>query len=350
MKLFLVAIIGLLCSSLALSTHGAVLDQSFIDRLIQNITDPPGGGSGVFTQSNQPTLPGWETKYKSHIPRMARIGTDEYQISASHGADDEHYLEYVFALDQDGVLVFAKNITDSRASEVLETFTLQSSTATALTPYLTCNIHGIWSSDVIQLTALGVEQEATKIEKRTDPLTEEQRLAKTNAHVTSLSQIGPETMRIELPNHPVQAVDLTDEDNGHFIEAVWVRRVGGDNEVVYFRNVTDLDGQIDITFQVMNSLVNESFASPVRLQAFAWCNIHGLWWSNEETLVPPLYWEIASEFGRRPGNGVECSDEEGVTFNVGDGEASVHIGFDLGLAEQNKLLARFMLPQGMYLG
>ena len=348
MKLFFGVILGLL---LLLDVKGEGLDQSFIDELIRNVTDPPGGGRGVYSQSNLPPLPGWEKKYKSHIPSIARIGYNRYQVSAPHENNDKHFIEYVFVLDQDGILVFAENITSTREESFLLTFTLESDTAESLTPYLLCNIHGIWANDFPALTALGVRRQVEEIESRPDPLTPEVRQTKVKSHVVKLSQVDADRLRLSMPTHAVQDVDFSKPDNGHFIEAVWVRQVGGSKDVAYFRNVTLVEGQVDLSLQVMEHLLNQSFTSPIRLQAVAWCNIHGLWTSEEITFVPPLYWDIASSFGDSQGNtDNECKEEDGVFVPIDDRAASIHISLDVDLAQESKLLTRFTLPIGRYIG
>lgn len=184
---------------------------------------------------------------------------------------------------------------------------------------------------------------AEEVESREDPLSPEERLSRSPEHVVDFFQSGEDVYNVAIPNHPPQRIDFAEEGNGHFIEAVWIRRVGTD-EVVYCRNVTRDADTINVAFRPTEALLNESLEGPVQLQAYMWCNLHGLWTSEPVTMVPPLYWRLAA--GQLDGR-QECPALDGVSLFTAGQMASIFLSAE---PAYSRIIAEYSLPLGMYLG
>ena len=180
------------------------------------------------------------------------------------------------------------------------------------------------------------------LESRPDPLSPEERITRSPEHVVVLDQVGEDTYRVSTPQHPPQRINFLEEGNGHFIEALWIRRVGS-NELLFYENVTEDPGTIETVFRPSQELLNETLRSQVRIQAYMWCNLHGLWVSPVLTMVPPIYWLLAA------GENVEeeCQTLPGVNVYTARQRASMFLS---PAAEASVVLVHYSLPVGTYLG
>ncbi len=103
--------------------------------------------AGIFT----PDDPGeWEGKEGSHTPSVSASGTS-VTVVTDHGmsVDEDHWIDHIYLRDQDGVVV-GLQMFDGTEAEASSTFSLPEGT-TSVTPYSSCNLHGLWMGDTIDV-------------------------------------------------------------------------------------------------------------------------------------------------------------------------------------------------------
>ena len=103
--------------------------------------------AGIFTEDD----PGeWKGKEASHTPSASASGTS-VTIVTDHDMlpDEDHWIDHLYLRDQDGVVVGLQMLDGSEA-EATATFSVPEGT-TSVTPYSSCNLHGLWMGDTITL-------------------------------------------------------------------------------------------------------------------------------------------------------------------------------------------------------
>jgi len=89
-----------------------------------------------------------ESRYQGkHVPTVA-VADGKATVSVPHGMADDHWIEYVWAKNQDGVVIAVVKLTPTDSPSL--TFDVPEGT-TAITGLESCNLHGSWSSEPTSL-------------------------------------------------------------------------------------------------------------------------------------------------------------------------------------------------------
>ena len=93
---------------------------------------------------------GWSGKVAGHMPVLSINGTSA-TVTVDHGMSSAHFIDTIYVRDQSGAVVHMQTFDGSEAS-AQTTFEIPSS-ATTLTAYEHCNLHGLWKSVPQQYSA-----------------------------------------------------------------------------------------------------------------------------------------------------------------------------------------------------
>ena len=118
------------------------------------------GAAAVLTAER----PGeWKGKEGKHVPAMTAaskggagggspsdkdVSAVAVTVTVPHSMDAEHFIELIWAKDQDGRVVAAKQLAPGDAPSL--TFTAPAGT-TSVTAFESCNLHGVWASGTVLL-------------------------------------------------------------------------------------------------------------------------------------------------------------------------------------------------------
>ena len=91
---------------------------------------------------------GWSGKVAGHMPVLSINGTSA-TVTVDHGMSSAHFIDTIYVRDQSGAVVHMQTFDGSEAS-AQTTFEIPSS-ATTLTAYEHCNLHGLWKSALVPL-------------------------------------------------------------------------------------------------------------------------------------------------------------------------------------------------------
>ena len=103
--------------------------------------------AGIFTSGD----PGeWEGKEGSHTPSASASGASVTVVTDHDmSVDDDHWIDHIYQRDQDGVVV-GMQMFDGTEAAASSTFSVPEGT-TSVTPYSSCNLHGLWMGDTIDI-------------------------------------------------------------------------------------------------------------------------------------------------------------------------------------------------------
>ena len=94
-------------------------------------------------QINKPIyVPNSNGAPEKHLPTVSINGND-LEISANHVMTEEHYIQFMWLKDGNDV-VLAKELTPTEEKPVLKA---KVPSGVTLTPYLFCNLHGLWKGE-----------------------------------------------------------------------------------------------------------------------------------------------------------------------------------------------------------
>ncbi len=96
-------------------------------------------------QINQPVYPANTRGVPGkHSPSVAVNGNDVV-ITANHVMTEEHYIQFMWLKDtKTNEVVLAKELTPSEDQPILKA---KVPSGVELTPYLFCNLHGLWKGE-----------------------------------------------------------------------------------------------------------------------------------------------------------------------------------------------------------
>ena len=96
-------------------------------------------------QINQPVYPANTRGVpEKHIPSVSVNGNDVV-ITANHVMTEEHYIQFMWLKDtKTNEVVLAQELTPSEDQPILKA---KVPSGVELTPYLFCNLHGLWKGE-----------------------------------------------------------------------------------------------------------------------------------------------------------------------------------------------------------
>jgi desulfoferrodoxin (superoxide reductase-like protein) len=218
-----------------------------------------------------------------------------HPMSASDNSKEVHFITHIVVKDQDGNIVAAESLDPTVAAPATIEFDVPEG-VTELTPYEWCNLHGLWMGPTVTVdSSLGgtapahchasdfesgawpsVHADFLRLQNSTfeseSPFSEADGVKHT-PYIT-IPELGVASVLVgkeEGPLHPMVASTdgVPGEDGPHWITEVYV--VDQDGEIVAMKSLDvgeDVD-RAEVTFDIPDGTET--------LQAYAWCNIHGLW-------------------------------------------------------------------------
>mmetsp|Transcript_1908 Transcript_1908/g.2768 ORF Transcript_1908/g.2768 Transcript_1908/m.2768 type:complete len:115 (-) Transcript_1908:355-699(-) len=84
----------------------------------------------------------WAGKEGKHVPQVT-VEQSQCTVSVPHGMADDHWIEYVWAKNQDGAVIAVIKLTATDEPKL--SFAVPEGT-TSVTGFEACNQHGVWAS------------------------------------------------------------------------------------------------------------------------------------------------------------------------------------------------------------
>jgi len=107
----------------------------------------------VFTLKHPHEWQGKETKHAPFVTISGEKAKIQVGSPVPHGVDLGHYIDFIWAKNQNGAIIATKRIGKvprNMAKAPVFTFAIPDGT-TSITAFSSCNIHGVWSSEPVQL-------------------------------------------------------------------------------------------------------------------------------------------------------------------------------------------------------
>jgi len=128
-------------------------------------------------------------------------------------------------------------------------------------------------------------------------------------HVPRLLQVSSDEFRLQVAHEMVWPEE--EDDLKHVVEFAFVKDVNS-GEVLYFAQLLPEDNRVNLA-------VNLNTTNPKKILTWTWCNLHGLWISDETYVIDSLSWTRTKELLAAQ-NTVEeeCISPVTEKFSVGD--------------------------------
>lgn len=158
---------------------------------------------------------------------------------------------------------------------------------------------------------------------------------KRGSHVPRLEQVGWDEFRLRVGH-----AQTWDPEKFHAVEYAYVKL---NATVVWFKAFSEATGDhVDERFLL-------PFVESHQLQAYEYCNLHGLWQSPILSVVSDLHWNLTTAAilnVDRNGAAQECDQKGTISVDLGQGRAL----FQMEKTEQGEWKTEFQFPAGSWLG
>ena len=231
------------------------------------------------TDINGASLSGKEAK---HVPYLIQTASG-YTLSVGavdnrHVQTETHWISHVYIKNQDGRVVYYKELTpaDADAGGLCPVLNIESLEGTSFTAYELCNLHEIWASSV-------VESWESKVARK------EAQYANSMPPVHTMDNAGTDINGASLAGKEVKHVPVITADNAnwiisvgpvdnrhaqtdtHWISEIWLRNQ--DQKIVYYKELTPADQDNGLCpILTIPALVGTTSVTPYEI-----CNLHELW-------------------------------------------------------------------------
>jgi desulfoferrodoxin-like iron-binding protein len=188
-------------------------------------------------------------------------------LTSLHPMVSDHYIEYVYVMDQDDNVVFTTNIANEATAKAAS-FDIPG-TATHLTPWSYCNLHGLWKGPTYNV-AVGayMNNHINEVDGAVEgPTSLHAAGAKPIKHDPFLEFSATRTAFLGVRGNDGSTDVLHPMVSDHFIETVWVE--DQDGKVIFTANISAASTAKSAAFKIP--------ASATKLIPWSFCNLHGLW-------------------------------------------------------------------------